>query len=132
MKAFVICFVLGLACSVAGTSTLYIPGVGLGVFAMLYSVGNICCLLSITFLIGPKNQIMTMCAKERAVATIVLLVRGGGFCTGLTLMAALQWQNSVLALVFCILQLLAFLWYTLSYVPFARTGVAKLCSVICC
>uniref|UniRef100_A0AAV2LEJ9 Vesicle transport protein n=1 Tax=Knipowitschia caucasica TaxID=637954 RepID=A0AAV2LEJ9_KNICA len=115
MKAAVICFLIGVASSVAGTVTLNIPGVGLGVFALLFSVGNLCSLLSVTFLIGPKNQILTMCAKERAFATFLLL-----------------WDNSVASLVFCILQFLAFLWYLLSYVPYARTGVSKACSSICC
>ncbi|TNN33669.1 Vesicle transport protein SFT2B [Liparis tanakae] len=41
MKAFGVCFVIGILCSILGSVTLWIPGVGLTVFAVLYSVGNV-------------------------------------------------------------------------------------------
>lgn len=76
------------------------------------------------FLIGPLRQLKTMCAKERAFATIIMLV-----CLVLTLCAAFWWKNNGLALLFCILQFLAFTWYGLSYIPFARDAVIKLFSM---
>ncbi|XP_059183548.1 SFT2 domain containing 2b [Centropristis striata] len=124
MKGFVICFVLGAFCSILGSCLLWIPGFGLAVFAVLYSVGNICALASTMFLIGPCRQLKTMCAKERGFATAIMLV-----CLVLTLCAAFWWKNNGLALLFCILQFLAFTWYGLSYIPFARDGVIKLCSM---
>ncbi|XP_073318682.1 vesicle transport protein SFT2B-like [Pagrus major] len=124
MKGFVICFVLGVVCSILGTCMLWIPGVGLAVFAVLYSVGNICALASTMFLIGPCRQLKTMCAKERAFATAIMLV-----CLVLTLCAAFWWKNNGLALLFCVLQFLAFTWYGLSYIPFARDAVMKLFSM---
>ncbi|XP_068458129.1 vesicle transport protein SFT2B-like [Clinocottus analis] len=122
MRGFAVCFALGILCSVLGTCTLWIPGVGLAVFAVLYSVGNVSALASTMFLIGPCRQLKTMCARERAFATVIMLV-----CLALTLCAAF-WNNG-LALLFCILQFLAFTWYGLSYIPFARDGVMKLCSM---
>uniref|UniRef100_A0A3P8SNT2 Vesicle transport protein n=1 Tax=Amphiprion percula TaxID=161767 RepID=A0A3P8SNT2_AMPPE len=95
MKGFLICFVLGALSSILGTCLLWIPGVGLAVFAVLYSVGNICALASTMFLIGPSRQLRTMCAKERALATAIMLV-----CLVLTLCAALWWKNYGLALLF--------------------------------
>ncbi|XP_022078106.1 SFT2 domain containing 2b [Acanthochromis polyacanthus] len=124
MKGFLICFVLGTVSSILGTCLLWIPGVGLAVFAVLYSVGNICALVSTMFLIGPSRQLRTMCAKERALATAVMLV-----CLVLTLCAALWWKNYGLALLFCVLQFVAFTWYGLSYIPFARDAVLKLFSL---
>lgn len=124
MKGFVVCFTLGALCSVLGTCMLWVPGVGLAVFAVLYSVGNIFALTSTMFLIGPCKQLKTMCAKVRALATVVMLV-----CLALTLCAALWWKNIGLALLFCVLQFLAFTWYSLSYIPFARDGVIKLFSI---
>uniref|UniRef100_A0A671UHC9 Vesicle transport protein n=1 Tax=Sparus aurata TaxID=8175 RepID=A0A671UHC9_SPAAU len=102
MKGFIICFVLGVFCSILGTCMLWIPGIGLAVFAVLYSVGNICALASTMFLIGPCRQLMTMCAKERALATAIMLV-----CLVLTLCAAFWWKNNGLALLFCVLQALS-------------------------
>ncbi|XP_022619708.1 vesicle transport protein SFT2B-like [Seriola dumerili] len=124
MKGFVVCFILGVLCSILGTCMLWIPGFGLAVFAVLYSVGNICALASTMFLVGPCRQLRTMCAKERALATAIMLV-----CLVLTLCAAFWWKNNGLALLFCVLQFLAFTWYGLSYIPFARDAVIKLFSI---
>ncbi|XP_078101662.1 vesicle transport protein SFT2B-like [Sander vitreus] len=124
VKGFVVCFVLGVVCSILGTCLLWIPRVGLAVFAVLYSVGNLCALASTMFLIGPCRQLKTMCAKERAFATVIMMV-----CLALTLCAAFWWKNNGLALIFCVLQFVAFTWYGLSYIPFARDAVIKLCSI---
>uniref|UniRef100_A0A3P9HMZ5 Vesicle transport protein n=1 Tax=Oryzias latipes TaxID=8090 RepID=A0A3P9HMZ5_ORYLA len=124
MKGFIICFVLGTLLSILGTCLLWIPGFGLIVFAVLYSVGNISALASTMFLMGPLRQVKKMCAKERALATVIMLV-----CLVLTLCAAFWWKNKGLALLFCILQFLAFTWYGLSYIPFARDAVMKLFSL---
>lgn len=124
MKGFIICCILGVFCSILGTCMLWIPGIGLAVFAVLYTAGNICALLSTMFLIGPCRQLKTMCAKERAFATVIMLV-----CLVLTLCAAFWWKNNGLALLFCVLQFLAFTWYGLSYIPFARDAVTKLFSM---
>ncbi|XP_061897855.1 vesicle transport protein SFT2B-like [Entelurus aequoreus] len=123
MKGFLICFILGVLCSILGTCLLWLPAFGLAVFAVLYSVGNICALASTMFLMGPCRQLKSMCAKERALATIIMLV-----CLALTLCAAFWWKNYGLALLFCLLQFLAFTWYGLSYIPFARDGILKLFS----
>ncbi|XP_053170527.1 SFT2 domain containing 2b [Scomber japonicus] len=124
MKGFVICFVLGVVCSILGTCLLWLPGVGLAVFAVFYSVGNVCALGSTMFLVGPVRQVKTMCAKERAIATVIMMV-----CLVLTLCAAFWWKNNGLALLFCVLQFLAFTWYGLSYIPFARDAVIKMFSM---
>uniref|UniRef100_UPI0037E760B4 vesicle transport protein SFT2B-like isoform X1 n=1 Tax=Semicossyphus pulcher TaxID=241346 RepID=UPI0037E760B4 len=124
MRGFIICFVLGVFCSILGTCMLWIPRIGLAVFAVLYSVGNLCALGSTMFLVGPLRQLQNMCAKERAIATIIMLV-----CLVLTLCAAFWWKNNGLALLFCVLQFLAFTWYGLSYIPFARDAVIKMFSL---
>ncbi|XP_077370101.1 vesicle transport protein SFT2B-like [Festucalex cinctus] len=124
IKGFLLCFILGILCSILGTCMLWLPGFGLVVFAVLYSVGNICALASTMFLVGPFKQLKNMCAKERALATVMMLV-----CLVLTLCSAFWWSNSGLALLFCVLQFVAFTWYGLSYIPFARDCIIKLCSV---
>uniref|UniRef100_A0A3P9P4U0 Vesicle transport protein n=1 Tax=Poecilia reticulata TaxID=8081 RepID=A0A3P9P4U0_POERE len=83
MKGFLICFILGAVCSILATCLLWIPGFGLPVFAVLYTVGNLCALASTMFLIGPLRQLKNMCAKVRALATTIMLV-----CLVLTLCAA--------------------------------------------
>ncbi|XP_056157463.1 SFT2 domain containing 2b [Lampris incognitus] len=124
VKAFIACFVLGLILSVLGSCLLWVPGVGLALFAVLYTLGNICSLASTMFLMGPVKQLKRMFAKERALATAIMLI-----CLVLTLCAAFWWKNNVLALLFCVLQFLAFAWYGLSYIPFARDAIIKLFSL---
>ncbi|KAL2088193.1 hypothetical protein ACEWY4_017021 [Coilia grayii] len=123
VKGFVICFVLGVLCSILGTCFLWIPGAGLAVFAVMYTGGNVASLASTMFLMGPLNQLKRMCEKTRALATAIMLT-----CLVLTLCAAFWWKNNGLALLFCILQFLAFAWYSLSYIPFARDAVMKVFS----
>ncbi|XP_037101529.1 vesicle transport protein SFT2B-like [Syngnathus acus] len=124
MKGFFFCFIFGVLCSILGTCMLWLPWFGLIVFAVLYSVGNICALSSTMFLIGPIKQLKNMFAKERALATVIMLV-----CLVLTLCSAFWWKSNGLALLFCALQFMAFTWYGLSYIPFARDCILKCCSV---
>ncbi|CAG2171862.1 unnamed protein product, partial [Oppiella nova] len=58
------------------------------------------------FLMGPFRQIRTMFAKTRIIATLAVFL----FMI-LTLMAGLWWRKVGLAIIFCILQFLAFTWY---------------------
>ncbi|XP_069377427.1 vesicle transport protein SFT2A-like [Paralichthys olivaceus] len=126
VKGFLVCFVAGAFFSVLATFMLWIPGFGLAVFVIFYTVGNICVLASTMFLIGPWRQLRSMCAKERALATTLVLV-----CLVLTLCSAYWWTNFTLALIFCLLQVVAFSWYGLSYIPFARDAILKFFSICC-
>ncbi|XP_062303241.1 SFT2 domain containing 2b [Osmerus eperlanus] len=124
VKGFIACFALGVLCSILGTCLLWIPGRGLALFAVLYTVGNVASLASTMFLMGPVTQVKRMCAKVRALATAIMLT-----CLVLTLCAAFWWKINGLALLFCVLQFLAFAWYGLSYIPFARDAVIKMFTV---
>ncbi|XP_036395830.1 vesicle transport protein SFT2B-like [Megalops cyprinoides] len=121
VKGFIACFVIGVICSVMGVCLLWIPHLGLILFIVFYTFGNIASLASTMFLLGPLKQLKRMCDKTRALATIIMLL-----CLALTLCAAFWWKNFGLALLFCILQFLAFAWYGLSYIPFARDAILKL------
>ncbi|KAG7503467.1 vesicle transport protein SFT2B-like [Solea senegalensis] len=127
VRGFLVCLVLGAFFCVLATFMLWIPGFGLAVFVVFYTIGNICALTSSMFLVGPCRQLRSMCAKERALATVLMVV-----CLVLTMCSAYWWTNFTLALIFCILQILAFIWYGLSYVPYARETFVKVCSVCCC
>ncbi|XP_016337368.1 vesicle transport protein SFT2B-like [Sinocyclocheilus anshuiensis] len=104
---------------------LFIPKVGLILFIVFYTFGNICSLVSTMFLMGPVKQ-LNMCDKTRAFATVVMIT-----CLVLTLCAAFWWKIFALTLLFVILQVLAFAWYSLSYIPFARDAVLKFFSMLC-
>ncbi|ELU12694.1 hypothetical protein CAPTEDRAFT_208465 [Capitella teleta] len=119
IKGFVICFAIGIICSVLGTFCLFLPN-GILIFALLYSFGSLTALASTCFLMGPFKQLKKMFAETRLIATIIVLL-----CIVLTMCSALWWEITGLAILFCALQFLALTWYSISYIPFARDGVKK-------
>ncbi|XP_061176875.1 vesicle transport protein SFT2B-like [Saccostrea echinata] len=124
LKAFAVCFVLGITLSILGSVLLWFKN-GLVLFAVFYTFGNILSLASTCFLMGPFKQLKKMFAKTRVIATILVLVM-----FVLTLVCAFALKNPALTLVCCILQFLALTWYSLSYIPFARDA-AKKCFASC-
>ncbi|XP_034386603.1 SFT2 domain containing 2a [Cyclopterus lumpus] len=124
MKGFVACFVVGGVCAVLGVCLLFLPKIGIILFIVFYTFGNLCTLFSTMFLMGPMKQVKRMCDKTRALATTLMIT-----CLVLTLCAVFWWKNFGLALLFVILQVLSFAWYSLSYIPFVRDAILKLLSV---
>ncbi|KAG8583117.1 hypothetical protein GDO81_008286 [Engystomops pustulosus] len=120
VKWFAICFVSGIVCSILGSALLWIPGAGIKLFAVFYTIGNIAALASTCFLMGPLKQLKKMFEPTRLIATIVMLL-----CLVCTLCSVFWWQKKGLALLFCILQFLAMTWYSISFIPFARDAVIK-------
>ncbi|KAF8275247.1 hypothetical protein EI94DRAFT_1712661 [Lactarius quietus] len=80
---------------------------GLGSFAVLYALGTVVSLIGTGFLIG--QQLKLMFKPVRVVATIVFLA-----------MIVMIFVSA-----FVLAAYLAFLWYTLSYIPYARSAVLK-------
>ncbi|XP_034249411.1 vesicle transport protein SFT2B [Thrips palmi] len=119
IKGFIICFVIGIFLSLLGSIALFLHK-GMAVFAIFYTLGNITSLASTCFLMGPVNQMKKMFASTRIIATILVLSM-----IVLTLFAALYLKNAGLALLFIILQSVAMTWYSISYIPYARTAVKK-------
>uniref|UniRef100_A0A8C6TT99 Vesicle transport protein n=1 Tax=Neogobius melanostomus TaxID=47308 RepID=A0A8C6TT99_9GOBI len=124
LRAFVVCFIIGVGCTILGVGCLFLPHIGITLFIVFYTFGNICALGSTMFLMGPMKQLKRMCDKTRAVATAIMIT-----CLVLTLCAAFWWKNFGLALLFVILQGLSFAWYSLSYIPCAREAICKLLTV---
>jgi len=56
----------------------------------------------------------------RIIATVMLLA-----AIVLIFIGAFVLNNGILCIIFVILQFLAYTWYTLSYIPYARTAVLK-------
>ncbi|XP_077463567.1 SFT2 domain containing 2a [Stigmatopora argus] len=121
VKGFIACFVVGGVSSILGVCLLFLPRIGLILFIVFYTFGNICTLCSTMFLMGPLKQLKRMCDKSRALATTIMIT-----CLVLTLCAAFWWKNFGLALLFVILQVLSFTWYSLSYIPFVRDAILRL------
>ncbi|KAM4795792.1 vesicle transport protein SFT2B-like [Rhinophrynus dorsalis] len=110
VKGFIACFAIGVLCSVLGACLLWVPHKGLILFAIFYTVGNVCSLGSTMFLMGPLKQLKRMFETTRLIATIVMLL-----CLILTLCSAFWWKIKGLAVLFCILQFFAMAWYGIHF-----------------
>lgn len=87
-------------------------------FAALYTLSNVAGLAATTFLVGPVKQLRKMAEPHRAIATSAYVLSLIG-----TLVAALKFRSLILTLLFLVVQILALVFYSLSYIPGAQ-GVA--------
>lgn len=85
-------------------------------FSVLYSIGNLCLVTSLMFIVGPMRQLRSMMSEYRYLTSIVFILSIIG-----TLVMALVVSNVILTIVFVVIQTCAFVWYVLSYIPFGRT-----------
>ncbi|KAI8883563.1 SFT2-domain-containing protein [Backusella circina FSU 941] len=116
--AFGISFVIGALISIL--STLCLLTANVAGFAILYSIGNVISLLSLTFIIGLKKQFKTMFAPVRFWATVIYLVM-----LVLTLALSIWLHNVGLSIVLVIIQFCALVWYSASYIPYGREIIRR-------
>ncbi|KAJ7632207.1 SFT2-domain-containing protein [Roridomyces roridus] len=118
LYGFGACLGVGLVLSILGSIVLFFGQITL--FAVLYGFGTVISLAGTGFLIGFLTQLKLMFKPVRVVATIVFLA-----CIGLVFVGAFVLGNEILCLIFVILEYLAYTWYSLSYIPWARSAVKK-------
>ncbi|CAF3367484.1 unnamed protein product [Rotaria socialis] len=121
LKGFGICLLLAVVLGLIAVIIYFVSG-DISGFAVLYSFAVILGIGSTMFLMGPLNQLKKMFDPSRLIATIIFLI-----CLILTLVSAIVIKSSGLVLLFIILQLIALVWYTISYIPFARDAIKKCC-----
>jgi len=118
LYGFVACLAIGFVVSILATSILFL---GMLVsFVIMYTLGIIVSLIGTGFLIGFFQQLKLMFKPVRVIATIVFL---GSI--GMVFVAAFVLANPLLCIIMVIVEFLAYTWYTLSYIPYARTAVLK-------
>jgi len=118
LYGFIGCLAVGFLLSILGAILLFLGQ--LAIFAVLYVIGTIVTLIGTGFLIGFFRQLKLMFKPVRVVASIVFLAS-----IGLVFVGAFVLKNEVLCIVFVIIEYLAYTWYTLSYIPYARAAVTK-------
>jgi len=91
-------------------------------FAVPYTLGTICSLLSTIFLWGPVKQLKAMFDKTRIFTTIFLIAS-----IIATLVVAFASGNPAGVIICVIVQCIAFIWYGISFIPGARTVIIKCC-----
>ncbi|ETW85711.1 hypothetical protein HETIRDRAFT_379793 [Heterobasidion irregulare TC 32-1] len=139
LYGFAGCFGVGFLLSILGTVFLFLGALttfacacfivdlggimmmtGASFRAVLYAIGTVVSLIGTGFLIGFFKQVKMMFKPVRVVATILFLVS-----IGLIFVGAFVLNSGILCIIFVIIEYLAFLWYTLSYIPYARSAVLK-------
>ncbi|XP_060565793.1 uncharacterized protein LOC132724852 [Ruditapes philippinarum] len=115
---FVVCLLMGTFCFCL--ACLYIPILVLKArkFAMLYTVGSLFIICSFSMLWGPMNHIKHLLAAERLPFTSVYF--GTMFAT---IYFSIWVKSTVFTVIFAVIQILALVWYIMSYIPGGQTGM---------
>ncbi|KAJ4756532.1 Vesicle transport protein [Rhynchospora pubera] len=117
LYGFAICFVSGIACVLLSMIVFFNPIK----FGITFTFGNLLALGSTAFLIGPKRQLDMMLDPVRIYATAIYIAS-----LIISLFCALYVHNKLLTLLAITLEFGALIWYSLSYIPFARSMVQKI------
>ena len=118
---------LGLGVFFFSFATVYVPVIVLKArkFALLFSLGSLFTLGSFSFLWGPWNHIKHLFGKERLPFTSVYF---GTLAA--TLYFALGLQSYLLTTMAAVCQVLALLWFVISYIPGGKYGLQYLFQII--
>ena len=118
---FVLSFIIGFIMMMGSIGQLFSLALGgQRWFAIWYTVGNVVCLSSSFFLMGPKKQCENMLKPIRATVSMIL-VGSMVFC----LVTALLGFSKLIVLIGIGVQFCALIWYVLSYIPYGRTYCGK-------
>lgn len=118
LYGFIACMAIGFILSLLGSIVLILGQLTL--FAVLYVLGTVVSLFGTGFLIGFLRQLKLMFKPVRIVASVVFIAS-----IALVLVGAFALNSGILSLIFVIIEFLAYTWYTLSYIPYARAAVTK-------
>lgn len=119
---FAACLVAGVACMILSLIVFAKPIK----FAVLFTFGNILAVGSTAFLIGPVQQMRMMLDPVRIVATCIYIG-----CVVVALICALLIHSKILTIFAIVCEICALMWYSLSYIPFARRMVSQLMIRFC-
>ncbi|EOA19294.1 hypothetical protein CARUB_v10002142mg [Capsella rubella] len=95
-------------------------------FALLFTFGNVLAVGSTAFLMGPEQQMNMMLDPVRIYATSIYIG-----CVGIALICALLIHSKILTVLAILCEICALIWYSLSYIPFARRMVSEIMIRLC-
>ena len=117
---FILSFIVGIFMMISSISQLFTLALGgQRYFAIWYTCGNIVCLSSTFFLMGPKKQCENMMKPERKLTSLVLFSSMAA-----CLIMAFSGVSKLIVLIAIVIQFMSLVWYVLSYIP----GGQRLCS----
>lgn len=123
--ALFVCFILGaIGCFVLCIFLFPVLALQPRKFGLLWSMGSLLFILAFGVLQGPTTYIKHLLSKERLPFTIFFF----GTCS-LTIYFAAFAKNTILTIVCALLEIVAVIYYTISYFPFGATGLKILSSI---
>jgi hypothetical protein len=124
LYCFAGCLILSIIASILGAPFLFYAKYS--EFAVMVSLGSIISIVGTFFLSGPMKQLKNMFDPTRLIATIIYLIM-----IVLTLVAGIVLRNPILAIICIVGQYAAMIWYSISFIPFARETLIG-CFGKCC
>lgn len=121
ITGWIVCSVIGWVLSLMGTITLALSD-SIVAFAVLYSIGQIINIVGSCFLSTPKGQWKAMKKKERRIASIIYISS-----IIATLVVAFATKIKGLVFLFLVIQMAAYYWYMITFIPWGQKIVKKLC-----
>jgi hypothetical protein len=120
---FLACSITGWVLSLIMTFVFIFSEFSVAAYAVTYSIGQILNIAGSCFLSTPEGQIKAMKKKHRLIPSVVYI----GLII-LTLVIAIATEIKGLVLFLVVLQVFAYYWYTISFIPFGNKILKKLCS----
>jgi len=122
---FITCIIMGLFCFTL--SSFYIPVLIFKArkFALMFTLGSVFIVTSFSILWGPSSHLKHLFSKERLPFTLTYF--GSLF---MTLYFALKIQSTLLTTVSAVIQVIALIWYVVSYLPGGQTGLMFFSKVV--
>jgi hypothetical protein len=116
------CSITGWVISLIVTFVFIFSDFDVVAFALLYSLGQVLNIAGSCFLSTPSGHLKAMGKKHRIIPSIVYILS-----IIITIVIAVATKIKGLVLLFVIIQIAAYYWYTISFIPFGQKIAKKMC-----
>ncbi len=122
---WIACAAIGTGMSLILTFVFIFTSFNIAAYAIMYSIAQVVNICGSCFLSTPKGHCKSMWKKDRIIPSSVYLI-----LIILTLVIAIATELKALVLVLLILQMIAYYWYTISFLPFGQKILKKICKCL--
>ena len=119
------CSIIGWVLSLIVSFVFVFSNANIAAFAILYSLGQVLNIAGSCFLSTPAGHLKDMKKKTRIIPSIVYILS-----IIWTIVVAVATNIKGLVFLFMVIQVFAYYWYTISFIPFGQTIIKKVCE--CC
>ena len=119
------CSILGFLLSLIISLVFVLSNFNVTAYAILYSLGQVLNIGGSCFLSTPSGHFKDMTKKTRIIPSVVYILS-----IILTIVIAVATQIRGLVFLFLVIQVLAYYWYTISFIPFGQKILKNACE--CC